>query len=378
MRLPALLSLSVLSIASAPHTLLGAVPPGFDDLHVVDVPAPTALAQLPDRRILVASQGGELWLVEADGSPSRSLALDLSSRTCSNSERGLLGVEVDPDFAATRHVFVYYTFRRNGSCSAPVNRVSRFRMPGSTIDPASETVLLDGMLSFAGNHNAGDLVIGKDGMLYVSVGDGGCDFRGDSGCAGQNDAARDRDTLLGKVARITRSGDVPADNPFQGAGTARCNQGNAPSGQTCREIWATGLRNPFRMALDPERFHHPDLRQRRRTEPLGRGRHSRARRRLRLERARGRLPDRLDHPVSAATAAVPRPDPRLPPRLVRMLFDHRRGVRARRRLAGGIRRTPTCSPTSSAVASSVCARVGTESGSARSSPPISAAAVRSR
>jgi len=107
--------------------------------------------------------------------------------------------------------------------------VSRFILKDdSTIDPASETGLLDGIMSAYGGHNAGDLQVGKDGYLYVSTGDGGCDYLGDStvpggsGCGGDNDASRDRNILNGKILRITTSGATPADNPFQGSGTVRC------------------------------------------------------------------------------------------------------------------------------------------------------------
>ncbi len=117
----------------------------------------------------------------------------------------------------------------------------------------SEVVLLDNIPSPAGNHNGGDLQFGKDGALYVSVGDGGCDYPGGtpSGCAGANDAARDRNVLVGKVLRIDRNGAIPAGNPFTGTGTARCNAGAAPVGQICQETFAWGLRNPFRIAFDP-------------------------------------------------------------------------------------------------------------------------------
>ena len=97
---------------------------------------------------------------------------------------------------------------------APVNRVARFTLrDDNVIDPASEAVLLDNIPSPGGGHNAGDLGFGKDGYLYVSVGDGYCDYAGDSGCAANNDAARDRHVLLGKILRITPSGGIPADNP---------------------------------------------------------------------------------------------------------------------------------------------------------------------
>jgi glucose/arabinose dehydrogenase len=254
MRLRALACSTLLLSAGA---LSATVPSGFEDRFVIDVPVPTALAQLPDGRLLVTSQDGRLWLVQAGDSPSKSVALNFSNRVCDDSEQGLLGVDVDPDFSVNGRIYLYYTFRNQAGCpgqdpESPVNRVSRLRLQGSTVDPASEVVLLDNIPSFNGNHNGGDVLVGKDGMLYVSVGDGGCDFRGDSGCAGGNDAARDRNTLLGKILRITRDGQVPADNPFLGGNSVRCNQGNGGGGTICRETWAWGLRNPFRIAADPD------------------------------------------------------------------------------------------------------------------------------
>jgi PKD repeat protein len=134
-----------------------------------------------------------------------------------------------------------------------VERVSRFILPNTNvIDPASEVVLIDNVPNEDGIHNAGDLAFGKDGDLYVSIGDGGCDYLFDSGCGSQNDAARDRNILLGKILRITPSGGIPADNPFLGPGTARCGQtGMTDPGTICRETFAWGLRNPFRFAPDP-------------------------------------------------------------------------------------------------------------------------------
>ena len=136
--------------------------------------------------------------------------------------------------------------------------MSRFVLnDNNTVDPASETVLIDGILSTAAYHNAGDLHVAKDGYLYVSTGDGGCDYvgtsavPGGSGCGGDNNASRDRNVLNGKILRITTSGGIPTDNPFQGDGTARCNVHPAGPGLTCQEAYAVGLRNPFRIAFDP-------------------------------------------------------------------------------------------------------------------------------
>lgn len=237
-----------------------AVPTDFEDALVTNIGGPTALAFTPDGRMLIATQGGTLRIYQ-NGALVATPALTLGSRVCTNSERGLLGVAVDPQFAMNRYVYLFYTFNKFNTCPTgqptnannPVNRVSRFVLSDSnTINLSSETILVDNMPSPAGNHNAGDLGFGKDGFLYISIGDGGCDYAGDSGCAGENDAARDRHVLTGKILRITRDGGIPPGNPFQGASTARCNvTGRTTAGNTCQEIYATGLRNPFRFAFDP-------------------------------------------------------------------------------------------------------------------------------
>jgi len=233
------------------------LPAGFTDALVATLTSPTALAFTPDARLLITTQSGRLR-VYAAGALLATPALDLSARVCADSERGLLGVAVDPSFTANRFVYLYYTYKKHGVCDrntarSPVNRVSRFVLSdANTIDPATEVVLIDNIHSPNGNHNGGDLRFGLDGYLYVSVGDGGCDYAGDSGCAGSNDAARDRHVLLGKILRITRDGGIPADNPFQGTNSVRCNvSGMGSPGQICRETYAWGLRNPFRIAVDP-------------------------------------------------------------------------------------------------------------------------------
>ena len=237
-------------------SLRAQVPSGFADSLVTAVSLPTGLTFTPDGRMLITTQPGRLRVV-AGGSLLSTPALDLSALTCSNSERGLLGVAVDPAFVSNHFIYVYYTFKKFAVCNqnaptSPVNRVSRFVLPATNVvDPASETVLLDNIPSPNGNHNGGDVQFGKDGYLYVSVGDGGCDYKGVSGCGGGNDAARDTNVLLGKVLRIGADGSIPPTNPFLGAGTVRCNQGNGAVGTKCQETFAWGLRNPFRIAFDP-------------------------------------------------------------------------------------------------------------------------------
>jgi glucose/arabinose dehydrogenase len=227
------------------------VPAGFTDTLLFSLGSPTALAFIPDGRMLVTTQGGQLRVYK-DGALLPTPALTFAvSQICSDSERGLLGVAVDPDFTTNRYVYLFYTFAKPaGGC---VNRVSRFTFgTGDTVLSGTELVLVDNMPSPAGNHNAGDVHFAKDGYLYVTIGDGGCDWAGDSGCAGSNDASRDQHVLTGKVLRITKDGGVPPDNPFLGAGTARCNvTGQTTPGNKCQETFAWGLRNPFRIAFDP-------------------------------------------------------------------------------------------------------------------------------
>jgi len=209
--------------------------------------SPTDLAFTPDGRLLITSQYGALFVVR-DGVLVPQPALWVS-QYCADGERGLLGAAVDPAFATNHRIYLYYTAQKPDlTC---VNRVSRFVLADNdTVDPASEVVLLDNMISQS-YHNGGGLGFGKDGLLYVSIGDGYCDFDGD-GCQWYNDAARDLSVLLGKILRITTTGLIPAGNPFQGTGTARCGTtGRTTPGTKCREIFAYGLRNPFRFAFDP-------------------------------------------------------------------------------------------------------------------------------
>jgi glucose/arabinose dehydrogenase len=223
---------------------------GFSDAAVAAASAPTTVAWLPDDRIVVLEQAGRVRV----GPPSGTFATALTlPNICPGGERGLLGFAHDPGFLSNALVYLYYTRDADGSPGGCVNRVSRFVMSGDAIDLASEVVLLDNISSVNGNHNGGDLDFGSDGFLYVSVGDAGRDPRGDSGSAGANDAAQDLSLLNGKILRVTRDGQPAPGNPLVGAGTAQCaTRGNTPSTPPthCQEIFAYGLRNPYRIAFD--------------------------------------------------------------------------------------------------------------------------------
>jgi glucose/arabinose dehydrogenase/PKD repeat protein len=230
--LAAVVAMAALGVPSAGTATVTA---GFTDSLVASVSAPTALAFTPDGRLLVASQSGALRVVQG-GTLVGTPALDFGSGICTDNERGLLGIATNPVFAANHFIYLYYTAATASGC---MNRVSRFILPDDNIvDPASESILIN-IPSPGCCHNGGDLHFGKDGYLYVSVGDGTL-------------GGRDPSVLLGKILRVTSDGGIPPDNPFLGADSARCNvTGGTDTGKTCQETFAWGLRNPFRMAFDP-------------------------------------------------------------------------------------------------------------------------------
>jgi glucose/arabinose dehydrogenase len=142
-------------------------------------------------------------------------ALDMSLAPCNSGERGLLGVAIDPDFVNNGYVYLYFT-HPSAALGGCVNRASRFTMSGDAIDPNSEVILVDNIASQNGNHNGGDLEIGGDGYLYISVGDSGTDPRGRPGI---NMAAQDLSLLQGKILRVVPStGDPAPGNPISGRG----------------------------------------------------------------------------------------------------------------------------------------------------------------
>lgn len=209
--------------ALEPRRLLASVPAGFVDETVISgTSGALALSVLPDGRWLVAEQPGKVKVVK-NGQLLTTPALSLGVQWFS--ERGLLGMEIDPDFATNRHVYLFYT-----PSGGTANRISRFTMSGDTISPASEVVLFNlSPFSTAGNHNGGALHFGNDGKLYATTGDNA------------NPANAQRlDTLHGKMLRLNRDGSIPSDNPFY----------TTLSGDY-RAIWAYGLRNPFTFAIHP-------------------------------------------------------------------------------------------------------------------------------
>jgi len=179
----------------------------------------------PDGRVFVAEKAGRLRVIKNGALLSTSF---LTVSVDSFSERGLLGVAFDPSFATNRFVYVYYT-----RSTIPIkNRLSRFTASATNLDVAqtgSEVVLLDNIPSDAGNHNGGAIHFGRDGKLYVAIGDGGITHTN----------AQDLGSLSGKLLRLNPDGTIPFDNPFVSRAGAR------------GEVWAYGLRNPFTFAVQP-------------------------------------------------------------------------------------------------------------------------------
>ena len=194
-----------------------------------------------DQPIDLAIRAGDdaLWFVEQSGRVVRfeggagTTALDLTGRVSSGGEQGLLGLVFKPD-GGTAYV--------NFTDVDGVTTIAEYAVDGDTIDTASERIVLQVPQPYA-NHNAGDLAFGPDGMLYIPLGDGGSG--GDPERNGSNPK-----TLLGSLLRIdptAREGrpySIPEDNPFA--------SGPLPDGTTgAPEVWAWGLRNPWKIAFDP-------------------------------------------------------------------------------------------------------------------------------
>ena len=249
----AAVAISALAVLVSGSPIVSALPPEFSDSAVASIPSPTAIEELPGGRVVVLEQAGRVRIIDATtGALLATPALQLA--VCSGGERGLLGFTHDPQFASNGRVYLFFTRSAPTAPGGCVNRVSAFAMSGNTIDPASEQVLIDNISSVNGNHNAGDLEIGRDGFLYITTGDAGGDPRGDSGSGGSNDAAQDLSLLNGKILRLDRFTGAPAaGNPLVGPGTVACgsrgNTGSTPS-TWCRELFAWGLRNPYRFAFD--------------------------------------------------------------------------------------------------------------------------------
>ena len=200
--------------------------PAFVNETVVpDIPDATTIAFLPDGRMLIGRLTGAILVVQPGASqPNATPLLDVGSSFLFG-EQGLHDILLDPGFAQNGFYYVFYT---RGSSSGNFNGVSRFTASGNATVPGSEVRLWEDNEDAGNVHHGGALAFGADGKLYITHGD---HFTG-------ADAQR-LESSRGKILRINKDGSIPTDNPFyDGAGPNR------------DEIWALGLRSPFRMSVD--------------------------------------------------------------------------------------------------------------------------------
>ena len=213
---------------------------------------PVGLYQAPgdsSRWFVIEQQSGLVKTFANDASANTATTfLNLSSRIRIDDEMGLLGLAFHPNWPTTPEVFVYYSVAGN---TDPVhNRISRFTSTngGTSLDPTSEQIVLELTKNQNDhNHNGGNLAFGPDGRyLFAGVGDGG-------GGGDPNNNAQNRNVLFGKMLRIDVNGtgagyNIPSDNPF--VGNAKCTTGSSTGSTSCPEIFAYGLRNPWRWSFD--------------------------------------------------------------------------------------------------------------------------------
>ena len=229
-----------MAVAALTAALAGIVTPvhsapmlrqGFTDSPVVSgLTNPTDMEFAPDGRLFVTEDAGRVRIAKSDG--TLATFLNISTKVDSKGERGLLALTFDPGFSTNHYVYLHYT-KKATSSTPPHNRIVRVTASGNKAVAGSEKLIFR-----LGNQSAanqfpqfmgGALDFGKDGKLYVATGDNDTP-----------DKAQQLTNLFGKMLRINKSGTIPTDNPFY----------TKASGNK-RAIWALGLRNPFKFAIQP-------------------------------------------------------------------------------------------------------------------------------
>ncbi len=215
-------------------------PIGAGDIHLqqladgFDNPVDVAAAPGQTDRLYVVEQPGRIMVVGMDGTVRSQPFLDIRQLVEFGGERGLLSVVFHPDYARNGYFYVNYT---GAGGTVTIARYHVSQNDPYRADPSSAAIILT-VPHPVSNHNGGLLLFGRDGYLYISIGDGG---------AGNSANGQRKSTLLGKLLRIdvnhTSAGKqyaIPSDNPFVNEAGTR------------PEIWAYGLRNPWRYSFDRE------------------------------------------------------------------------------------------------------------------------------
>ena len=245
----------VVGLAQRPSNTTCLAPPRPTDGASVDTEDPfpaspgfssvTKILQAPGdpTRWFVLEQQGIVRVFDIADPANPRVYLNIQSSVLSGGERGLLGMAFHPNFPVTPEVFLSYT-----ATGAGTSTFSRFILDDTDVPTAATEQVLLTVNQFAGNHNGGDIAFGPDDYLYIGLGDGG--GGGDPQETGQNTT-----NLLGSMLRIDVLGvahpspayAIPPDNPF--VGNAKCGP-TLNNGDDCPEIYAWGLRNPWRFSFD--------------------------------------------------------------------------------------------------------------------------------
>jgi glucose/arabinose dehydrogenase len=203
------------------------LPSGFTEFQVESgLKDPTDIEFAPDGWLFVAEQAGKLRIAKPDG--TLTTFLDISTKVDSSGERGLQALTFDPNFSTNRYVYLHYT--KKATSATPVhNRVVRVTASGDKVVTGSEKLIFRLGNQTSDHHMGGALDFATDGKLYIATGDNETP-----------DSAQRRTNLFGKMLRINNDGTIPTGNPFY-----------ATTSGKKRAIWALGLRNPFKFAIEP-------------------------------------------------------------------------------------------------------------------------------
>jgi glucose/arabinose dehydrogenase/regulation of enolase protein 1 (concanavalin A-like superfamily) len=208
---------------TATASVSAAPPPELERSALVsNLNQPTAFRFLPDGRILISEKGGAIKVFENNQLNSQPLITLVVLQTDTDEERGLLGIEPDPNFANNGYLYVSYTTAANR------DRLSRITVVNDVADPASEVVLLESTQDGNIYHHGGEIRFGPDGKIYWAM-----------GMNTYNPNSQNLSNIHGKIMRLNPDGSAPADNPF------------IDTPDAVDQIWAYGLRNPFRFTFTP-------------------------------------------------------------------------------------------------------------------------------
>ncbi|RZP04944.1 MAG: T9SS type A sorting domain-containing protein [Flavobacteriales bacterium] len=198
--------------------------------------SPVDIQNAGDDRLFIVEQAGIIKILNQDATINPEPFLNITSLISSGGERGLLGLAFHPDYSNNGYFFVNYT---NTTGDTQVARYTVDANDSNIADPNTAVLIIDADQPYS-NHNGGCIQFGADGFLYIGLGDGG------SGGDPEN-RSQNLQTLLGKILRIdinnsngANNYDIPSDNPFVGDSNA------------LDEIWAYGVRNPWRFSFDSE------------------------------------------------------------------------------------------------------------------------------